>query len=109
MQLGEQQVIIGASAENIFNGTAPPQLVQQIIAARLQSELRHAPPKGLSQQAITRDWSLLQQTMVQARNEQVSLNTDGTMGFTKYPNLDQRNFLSAGTAPEPDRIGADGP
>ena len=63
MRVGEQQVTIGASAENIFNGTAPPQLVQQIIAARLQSELRHAPPKGLSQQAITRDWSLLQQTM----------------------------------------------
>jgi hypothetical protein len=73
MQLGEQQVSIGASAANVFNGTAPPELVQQIIEARLQSELRHAPPKGLSQQAITRDWSLLQQTIAQSRLEQASL------------------------------------
>ncbi|MGA7686205.1 MAG: hypothetical protein WCA58_14415 [Terriglobales bacterium] len=63
MHVGEQQVSLGVSAGNIFNGTAPPQLVQQIIEARLQSELHHAPPKGLSQQAITRDWTLLQQTM----------------------------------------------
>jgi|HubBroStandDraft_6_1064221.scaffolds.fasta_scaffold124774_2 hypothetical protein len=77
MHVGEQQVSLGASAENIFNGTAPPQLVQQIIAARLQSELRHGPPKGLSQQTITRDWTLLQQTMAQAKREQASLNASG--------------------------------
>ena len=71
MHVGEQQVSLGVSAGNIFNGTAPPQLVQQIIEARLQSELHHAPPKGLSQQAITRDWTLLQQTMSrQARTSQ---------------------------------------
>lgn len=78
MQLGEHQVSIGASAENIFNSTAPPELVQRIIEARLQSELRHAPAKGLSQKAVTRDWTLLQQTIAQAKREQASLKVTAT-------------------------------
>ena len=66
MQVGAQQVRIGATAENVLNGGASPQLAQQIIAARLQSELRHAPPNGLSQTQLSRDWNLLQRTMSQS-------------------------------------------
>ncbi|MFZ3341858.1 MAG: hypothetical protein WA213_13310 [Terriglobales bacterium] len=62
---GEQPVRVGVSAGNLLDGTAPPQLVRQIIAARLQAELRHAPPHGISQAELSRDWNLLQQTMTE--------------------------------------------
>jgi hypothetical protein len=62
---GDQPVQIGASAGNVLSDTATPQLAQQIIAARLQSELRHAPPHGISQADVRRDWNLLQQAMPQ--------------------------------------------
>jgi hypothetical protein len=64
-QAGEQSVRVGLSAGNILDGTAPPQLVQQIIAARLHAELRHAPPRGISQAELSRDWNLLQQTITE--------------------------------------------
>ena len=63
IQMGEQQVSVGLSAENVLKGTTPPQLARHILAAHLQSELRHAPPNGISQAELSRDWSLLQQSM----------------------------------------------
>ncbi|MGH9642121.1 MAG: hypothetical protein ACRD3Q_06810 [Terriglobales bacterium] len=63
VRLGEQQVSMGVSPGNLRNGTAPPQLVEQFLAARLQSELRHAPANGISQTEIARDWSLLKQVL----------------------------------------------
>ena len=65
MQVGERSVRVGASAENVLKGDAPPQLAQLILAARLQSELRHAPPHGISQREVARDWNLLKQSMLQ--------------------------------------------
>ena len=38
--MGASLVQIGAAADNILNGNAPPQLVRQLLEARLQSELR---------------------------------------------------------------------
>ena len=60
---GEQQIRMGVSPGNVLDGTAPPQLAQQILAAHLESELRHAPPNGISQEELSRDWDLLQLTM----------------------------------------------
>jgi len=62
-QPGEQQIRMGVSPGNVLDGTAPPQLAQQILAAHLQSELRHAPPSGISQEELRRDWNLLKQAM----------------------------------------------
>lgn len=62
-QAGEQQVRMGVSPGNVLDGTAPPQLAQQILTAHLQSELRQAPPNGISQAELKRDWDLLQQAM----------------------------------------------
>jgi hypothetical protein len=66
MQVGERQVRIGVSAGNVLNGSAPPELVRQLLAARLQSELRRGSPHGISESEVARDWKLLQETMVES-------------------------------------------
>ncbi len=63
VQVGENLVQIGASADNVLSGSASPQLVRQLLEARLQSELRHKSAPGVSETEIARDWKLLQQTM----------------------------------------------
>lgn len=63
MQVGGTPVQVGVSADNILKSNAPPQLVRQLLAARLQSELRGRSPQGISESEIARDWKLLQQTM----------------------------------------------
>ena len=63
MQLGEDRVEIGDSAENILKGNAPPELVRQLLEARLESELSRRSPHGISEIEVDRDWKLLQQTL----------------------------------------------
>jgi len=55
-------VRVGATADNIMDLNTPPQLIRELLVARLQSELRQSRPKnGLSRAAVARDWRLLQQ------------------------------------------------
>lgn len=61
LQVGESPVQIGASADNL-NTNASPQLVRQLLEARLQSELRTKSARGISETEIERDWALLQKT-----------------------------------------------
>jgi hypothetical protein len=61
--MGERVVQIGISADNVLNGDAPPQLVRQLLEARLQSELSNRTPHGLSENEVARDWELLQKSM----------------------------------------------
>lgn len=63
MEVGGTAVKVGNSAENVLSGNAPPQLVRQLLEARLQSELRNGSSHGLTEVEIARDWKLLQQTM----------------------------------------------
>lgn len=63
LRLGERSVEIGATADNILAGNAPPELVRQVLAAHLQSELRHSSAHGISENEVERDWKLLQQTI----------------------------------------------
>lgn len=84
MRFGDHLVRIGASAENVLNGSAPPQFVQQILEARLQSELRHAPTHGISEGEVARDWNLLQQSMVL----QTRIETDSLLGAQSAPDVD---------------------
>ena len=62
MQVGENVVQIGASAENVLSGNAPPQLVRQLLEARLASELRKT-HRGITEIEVARDWKLLQQSL----------------------------------------------
>jgi hypothetical protein len=58
--VGEQTVQVGISVGNVLNGNAPPELVRQLLEARLQSELRHKSTVGISETEIARDWNFLQ-------------------------------------------------
>ncbi len=63
MRVGDDLVRVGASASNVFESNAPPELVRQLLEARLRSELRHKSPHGLSESGVARDWKLLEQTL----------------------------------------------
>ena len=65
LQVGDNLVQIGVAADNVRSGNAPPEMVRQLLAARLQSELRRRSPKGISEEEVARDWSLLQKTMAE--------------------------------------------
>lgn len=61
MLVDQKFVIVGASASNIRNNNPPPELVRQMLEARLGSELRHPVPRSISETEVERDWGLLQQ------------------------------------------------
>lgn len=65
MRMGDDLVQVGISADNLLSGNAPPQLLRQLLEARLQSELGHgrAPRHGITESEVARDWRLLQLTM----------------------------------------------
>ncbi len=63
MEIDGNPVMVGAAADNLFNSGTPPQLVRQLLEARLQSELGRGPENGISESEVARDWKLLQQTI----------------------------------------------
>ncbi len=67
MWVGDEMVRVGATAGNVLAAGAPPELVRQLIEARLESELRHASPHTITQTEFERDWNLLQR--VTAEND----------------------------------------
>jgi hypothetical protein len=83
LQMGERTVQVGISAGNVMNGNAPPELVRQLLEARLQSELRHKTSPSLTETEIARDWMFLQKTVgdsdshLTARSRQRSENLRG--------------------------------
>jgi len=89
IELGEKPVRVGISQENVMDSRAPRQLVRTILEARLESELRHAPPRGISGSEVARDWSLLQQTqgMSIGRDSSPRVNSTTLMSvsFTSGP------------------------
>jgi hypothetical protein len=62
MQHGDERVEVGIAAGNVLNGNAPPELLRQLIEARLQSEL-HRSPHGIAEAEVVRDWNLLYRAM----------------------------------------------
>ena len=59
----EELVEVGASADNILSGHAPPELVRELLEARLATELRKRPARGMSEMEVARDWKLLEKSM----------------------------------------------
>jgi len=109
---GEDTVSVGVSAGNVLNVTTTPELAQQVIAARLQSELRQAPAKGISRADIKRDWNLLEETMNQSRiaqsGEPSTKQSDlsSTASWAESVS-DSNTFLETGTTA--DQTNIDGP
>jgi hypothetical protein len=62
VRLGQRRVDVGIAADNLPNSSAPPELVRQLVEARLESELLHRPAQGLSRSEIARDWDWLHET-----------------------------------------------
>lgn len=60
MQIGERIVRVGISADNILGSNAPPQVVRELLEARLEAELHRSPTPTVSQKDFARDWQLLQ-------------------------------------------------
>jgi len=63
VRVGTDQMRLGATADNLFDGNASPQLVRQLLEARLESELRRPSPHGITETVVARDWQLLQRTI----------------------------------------------
>jgi hypothetical protein len=63
MRVGKSLIQVGVSADNVLNGNAPPELVRQLVEARLQSELQRRPANGITESEVTRDWTLLEKTL----------------------------------------------
>ena len=56
--MGDSRVQIGVAADNVLDGTAPPELERQLLEARLQSELGRKTSQLVSETEIARDWEL---------------------------------------------------
>jgi hypothetical protein len=72
LKMDDKTVSMGATATNILTSNAPPKLVEELLLARLQAELRQKPANRLLQSEVERDWGLLQQAMTQQ-----ALQSDG--------------------------------
>ncbi len=68
LQVGESVVQIGVAADNVLSGNAPPQLVRQLLEARLQAELRGKASQNISETEVARDWELLQKTVPESNS-----------------------------------------
>lgn len=78
MRVGERLVKVGVSADNILSSSAPSQLVQELLEAKLEAELSRKAAPTVSEKELVRDWQLLQQ----ARNVEGKELADG---FTPRP------------------------
>ena len=79
LQIGESSVQIGVAAANVLNGDAPPELVSQLLEARLQSELRGKSATLISEAEVSRDWLLLQKT-ISERDAPIAGRPEGIRG-----------------------------
>jgi hypothetical protein len=62
-RVGQDWVQVGDSAGNVLAGNAPPQLVRQLLEARLHAELSGRSAHTITGIEVARDWKLLQQTL----------------------------------------------
>ena len=61
LELDGKLLWVGASTGKVTGASDGPPIARELLAARLDSELRHAPSRGLSPSTLARDWNLLQQ------------------------------------------------
>jgi hypothetical protein len=66
LQVGTSFVQVGVAADNVLSASAPPQLVRQLLEARLQSELRRRSAREVSETEVARDWNLLQKAIAES-------------------------------------------
>jgi hypothetical protein len=77
-QEADATVEIGLTRENLLNEPSPPQLVQQLLITRMESELAAGSPRA-SHSDVENDWKLLQKSFAQN-----SGNPDRSFSATGY-------------------------
>ncbi len=63
VQMDEQWVDVGIARENILNEGTPPDLAKELLAARLQEELRNSDSPRASEAEVMHDWNMLRQVL----------------------------------------------
>jgi len=63
VQMDERWVDVGIARENILQDGTPPDLATELLAARLQEELRSSDSPRASHSQVMSDWTLLQQVL----------------------------------------------
>jgi hypothetical protein len=72
LRVDERQAEIGLSARTVLQSDAPPDLVRELLEARLQAELSRRASHGISETEVVRDWALLQKS-ISATNTRASV------------------------------------
>jgi hypothetical protein len=73
----EETAQIGICRDNALRMIAPPELIEDLLFARLQQELKPHKPAHISEQQVERDWKLLEQAN---RATQASVGSGGLGG-----------------------------
>jgi len=73
MTIGPEVVNVGDSAKNVLTTGTPPQFIEALLTARLQSELQKSSPGKVSDHQIRRDLQLLQRAMEEDDSLETSL------------------------------------
>jgi hypothetical protein len=73
VDVGQQVVNVGASAQNVLTIDAPPQLIQALLTARLHSELQSSSTGKVSDRQIRRDLQLLHRAIEEDNSLETSL------------------------------------
>lgn len=63
MRIDQLPAMIGLSANNVLQSEAPPEVVRQLLEARLQAELNGRAARRISESEVERDWALLQKSL----------------------------------------------
>lgn len=69
MRVGERLVTVGASASNVMETNAPPDLVRQLLEARLGAQLHRPLAHSLTNSEVERDWTFLQKAASEADSQ----------------------------------------
>jgi hypothetical protein len=63
VQMNEEWVDVGIARENVLHDGTPPDLAKELLAARLQEELRSSDSPRASQTEVMTDWNMLRQVL----------------------------------------------
>lgn len=59
VRAGERPVAVGITRENVLASDAPPEIVQELLVARLREQLKNGRAPKTSETELRRDWKLL--------------------------------------------------
>jgi hypothetical protein len=63
VQMNDDWVDVGIARENVLHDGTPPDLAKELLAARLQEELRSSDSPRASQTEVMNDWKMLRQVL----------------------------------------------